>query len=90
MSKQLTIEPLGEHDENWLAVWAALLAKRKAFLAKEVLGLQVRKHKLSIQSLLEEAATFRRMNPDELFSLILANPRHLEESPEHGNHNQDD
>ena len=80
MPKKLTIGPLGEYTENWLTVWAALLTKNKAILAKEVVGLQVRRHKATIEELLEEAAKFRGMNPNHLFIAILANPQFLEES----------
>ena len=91
MPKQLTIDPLGEYTENWLTVWAALLTKSKAFLAKEVVGLQVRSHKATIQALLVESAKFRGMNPDQLFSAILANPQYLEESQEHiSDHHEDE
>ena len=85
MPKQMTIGPLEDHNEKWLTVWAALLTKRKAFLAKELVGLQVRKHKITIQELLEEAAQFRGMNPEELFSTLLANPRYLEGDHVHEN-----
>ena len=80
MSKQLTIGPFGEHTEDWLTVWAALITKSKTILAKEVVGLQVRRHKATIQELLEEAAKNRGMNPDQLFIAILTNPQYLEES----------
>lgn len=88
MAKKLTIGPLGEHNENWLIVWAALLTKSKAILAKEVVGLQVRRHKVTIQELLEEAAQFRGMNPEDLFSALLTNPRYLEDCPANGDYNK--
>ncbi|MCG8365130.1 MAG: hypothetical protein MJA27_17600 [Pseudanabaenales cyanobacterium] len=90
MPKQLTIGPLGEPNENWLTVWAALLTKSKAILAREVLGLQVRRHKVTIQELLEEAARSRGMHPDDLFSTILTNPQYLAEDEVHEGHPKDE
>ncbi|MDJ0702101.1 MAG: hypothetical protein QNJ46_02375 [Leptolyngbyaceae cyanobacterium MO_188.B28] len=80
MPKRFQIGPLEENTENWLIIWAALLTKNKVTLAKELVGLQVRRHKAIIQELLENAAESRGLDPDELFRKLLANPLYLKES----------
>ncbi|NJO43281.1 MAG: hypothetical protein HC769_23720 [Cyanobacteria bacterium CRU_2_1] len=81
MPKRFTIGPLGEHDDHWLSVWAALTGKSKASLATAVVGIRVKQNKATIQELLEYSAKLRGMSPDDLFNAILANPRFLEENP---------
>jgi hypothetical protein len=81
MPKRFTIGPLGEHDDHWLSVWAALTGKSKAALATSVVASRVKQYKQTIQELLEHSASLRGMTPDELFSAILANSRYLEENP---------
>ncbi|KAM3089879.1 hypothetical protein ACKFKG_31925 [Phormidesmis sp. 146-35] len=81
MPKRFTIGPLGEHDDHWLSVWAALTGKSKAALATAVVGVRVKQAKEKIQEMLEHSAKLRGVTPDELFSSILVNPRYLEDNP---------
>jgi hypothetical protein len=81
MPKRFTIGPLGEHDDHWLSVWAALTGKSKAALATSVIGVRVKQYKPTIQELLGHSAHLRGMTPDELFSALLESPRFLEENP---------
>ncbi|MBD3881463.1 hypothetical protein IFO70_06830 [Phormidium tenue FACHB-886] len=80
MPKRFTIGPLGEHDDHWLAVWAALTGRSKAALATSIVGIQVNQYKETIRELLEHSARLRGVTSDELFSAILVNPRYLEEN----------
>ena len=89
MPKRFSIGPLEENTENWLIIWAALLTKNKITLAKELVGLQVRRHKAIIQELLENTATSRGVDSDELFRALLANPLYLEENQVHPGSNKD-
>jgi hypothetical protein len=81
MPKRFTIGPLGEHDDHWLSVWAALTGKSKASLATSLVGTRVKQNKQTIQELLEHSAKLRGMTPEELFNAVLANPRYLEDNP---------
>ncbi|NJP09967.1 MAG: hypothetical protein HC866_11190 [Leptolyngbyaceae cyanobacterium RU_5_1] len=81
MPKRLTIGPLGEHDDHWLTLWAALTGKSKASLATAVVGVRVKQHKATIQELLEHSAKLRGMTSEDLFNALIANPRYLEENP---------
>lgn len=90
MPKRFTIGPLGEHDDHWLSVWAALTGKSKAALATAVVGVRVKQNKDTIQELLTHSATLRGMTPEELFSAILANPRFLEENPIAEGHSEEE
>jgi hypothetical protein len=90
MPKRFTIGPLGEHDDHWLSVWAALTGKSKAALATAVVGVRVKQHKDVIKELLEHSAKLRGMSADELFSAILANPRYLEDNPIAEGNGEDD
>lgn len=81
MPKRFTIGPLGEYDDHWLSVWAALAGKSKAALATSLVAGRVRQYKQTIQELLEHSASLRGMTSDELFSAVLANSRYLEENP---------
>ncbi|WAL60869.1 hypothetical protein [Thermocoleostomius sinensis] len=81
MPKRFTIGPLGEHDDHWLTVWAALIGKSKAALATSIVGLRVKQNKESILELLEYSAKHRGMTADELFNALLTNPRFLEDNP---------
>lgn len=90
MPKRFTIGPLGEHDDHWLSVWAALTGKSKAALATAVVGVRVKQNKDTIQELLTHSANLRGMTPEELFSAILANPRYLEENPIAEGHSEEE
>jgi hypothetical protein len=81
MPKRFAIGPLGEHDDHWLTVWAALTGKSKANLATTLIGLRVREKKTVIQEMLEHCASLRGMTQTELFTAILANPQYLEQQP---------
>ncbi|MEO0867328.1 MAG: hypothetical protein AAFY17_02545 [Cyanobacteria bacterium J06642_11] len=81
MPKRFTIGPLGEHDDQWLQVWALLTGKSKAALATSIIGLRVKQNKTTIDELLNHSAAMRGMEPDELFRALLANPKYLEENP---------
>ena len=89
MPKRFTIGPLEDNTENWLMVWAALLTKNKIVLAKELVGLQVRRHKAAIQELLDNTATSRGLDPDELFRILLKDRLYLEKSQVRQKSNKD-
>lgn len=81
MPKRFTIGPLGEHDDHWLSVWAALTGKSKAALATSVVAARVKQYKQTIQEMLEHSASLRGMTSAQLFNAVLANPNYLEENP---------
>jgi hypothetical protein len=81
MTKKFMIGPLGEHDDHWLTIWAALTGKSKAYLATALIGLRVREKKTTIQEMLEHCATLRGMSSTALFTAILTNPKYLEQHP---------
>ncbi|WAL60868.1 hypothetical protein [Thermocoleostomius sinensis] len=81
MPKRFTIGPLGEHDDHWLTVWAALIGKNKTNLATALIGLRVREKKEMLQDMLEYSAQLRGMTPESLFNALLSNPHYLEQHP---------
>jgi hypothetical protein len=81
MPKRFTIGPLGEHDDHWLTVWAALIGKSKTNLAAALIGLRVREKKEMLQDMLEYSARLRGMTPESLFNALLSNPNYLEQNP---------
>lgn len=81
MPKRFAIGPLGEHDDHWLTVWAALTGKSKSYLATTLIGLRVREKKEVIQEMLDHCATLRGISQGDLFTALLTNPQYLEQQP---------
>ncbi len=89
MPKRFQVGPLGEHDDEWLTAWAALTGRSKSDQATMVLAFRIRDRKQSIQELLEHSAKRRGMEPDELFDLLIRNPKWLKENPIDGEEDDD-
>ena len=70
--KRFWAGPLGEHDDDWLAIWAWLVNRSKAAQATSILAFRIRTEKPKIKELLEYSAQKRGLSPDELMQLIIA------------------
>jgi hypothetical protein len=81
MPKRFTVGPLGEHDDHWLTIWAALTGKNKTHLATALIGLRVRERKEMLRDMLAHSAILRGMTPEALFTAILNEPQYLQQNP---------
>jgi hypothetical protein len=71
MPKRITLPPLGEHDDDWLRVWAWLNNRSKSTQAAGIISFRIRERKAEIEKMLEYIAKKRSVSPDELFKSIL-------------------
>jgi hypothetical protein len=71
MPKRITLPPLGEHDDDWLRVWAWLNNRSKSAQAAGLISFRIRERKAEIEKMLEYVAKKRGVTPDELFKNIL-------------------
>jgi hypothetical protein len=71
MPKRITLPPLGEHDDDWLRVWAWLNNRSKSAQAAGLISFRIRERKPEIEKMLEYVAKKRGVTPDELFKSIL-------------------
>ncbi|QSJ17176.1 hypothetical protein JYQ62_37000 [Nostoc sp. UHCC 0702] len=71
MPKRFPIGPLGEHDDDWLTIWAWLNNRSKSVQAALLIGFGIAEKKPEIERMLEYMAKKRGVTPDELFKSIL-------------------
>jgi hypothetical protein len=71
MAKRFPVGPLGEHDNDWLTVWAWLNNRSKSAQVAALIGFRIRERKSDIQEMLEYVAKKRGVTPEQLFKSIL-------------------
>lgn len=71
MPKRITLPPLGEHDDDWLRIWAWLNNRSKSSQAAGIVSFRIRERKAEIREMLEYIAQKRGVTPDYLFKSIL-------------------
>jgi len=71
MPKRFPVGPLGEHDNNWLTVWAWLNNRSKSAQVAALISFRIRERKSDIQEMLEYVAKKRGITPKQLFKSIL-------------------
>ncbi|WP_377962898.1 hypothetical protein [Almyronema epifaneia] len=71
MAKRFWAGPLGQHDDDWLTVWAWLNNRSKSAQASSVLSYRIRTQRKQIEEMLEYTAQRLGIEPDELRLKIL-------------------
>lgn len=71
MPKRFPVGPLGEHDNDWLTVWAWLNNRSKSAQAAAIISFRIRERKAEIAEMLEYVAKKRGVTADELFKSVL-------------------
>ena len=72
MPKRFWCAPLGQHDDDWLVVWAWLTRRSKSAQASSIIAARIRALKADIEVMLDHTATRLSLTPDELMAKILA------------------
>ncbi len=72
MPKRFWCGPLGQHDDDWLTVWAWLTSRSKSAQASSLLGARIRAMKPEIQDMLRYTAERLGYTPEELMKRILS------------------